>query len=210
MIYLEFDEAAKYIKEGDVLLFRGDGFISQLISRIGKGVHSHVAMASWRAEPGSSTLECVEFREFRGGRTVTLKSQVNNHPGKIDVFRVSPSYTKVSFVTGEVITQLKYDGLAATNYLRDLTGLPYGWERIWTMLKRHISVLRLFLDPVVSDEESDQTYPVCSTAVCRTIQHVYVDPVPYKPNWLVEPADLARSSLLNYMFTLGTPEVKDE
>ena len=83
MILVPYHEAKTYIKEADVLLFRGEGLISWLIKRYGSGVHSHAAMAHWDGR----NLECVEFREFKGARSVSLKSQVETHPDNIDVFR---------------------------------------------------------------------------------------------------------------------------
>ena len=85
MILVPYHEAKQSIKEADVLLYRGKGLVSWLIKRYGGGMHSHAAMAHWDGEH----LECLEFREFKGGRSVSLKSQVATHPDNIDVFRVA-------------------------------------------------------------------------------------------------------------------------
>ena len=71
MILVPYHEAKPYIEEADVLLFRGKGLSSWLIKRYGSGVHSHAGMAHWDGD----NLECEEFREFKGGRAVSLKSQ---------------------------------------------------------------------------------------------------------------------------------------
>ena len=56
--------------------------MSWLIKRYGGGAHSHAAMAHW----DDDDLQCVEFREFKGGRAVSMKSQVETHPDNIDEF----------------------------------------------------------------------------------------------------------------------------
>ena len=77
-----YDDAREQIAEGDLLLFRRRG----LISIAGRGVHSHAAKAAW----WDGDLFCVEIREWFGGRAVTLSSQVERYPGRIDVFETNP------------------------------------------------------------------------------------------------------------------------
>ena len=76
MLLVPYREAMSQIQEADVLLFRGEGLISWLIKRYGSGVHSHAAIAHW----DDDDLQCIEFREFKGGRAVSMKSQVETHP----------------------------------------------------------------------------------------------------------------------------------
>ena len=48
---------------------------------------------------------------------------------------------------------------------------------------------------------------VCSTAVTVALRKEYMDPVPYLADDRVSPADLARSPLLQYLFTIdGTTQ----
>lgn len=197
---LPYSKAKNLIEEGDILLFKGHGFISKLITQVGKGIHSHAAMASWH----NNLLECVEFREFRGGRAVSLYNEVDRLGSEvIDVFRPIPKYHKLSLIDGKVETkEFIYDGKAATNYIRQLTGLPYGYKRILILAERYMPFIRWMIPPNIDDDLETDVYPVCSTAVGKTMRAVYVDPVPYKPDCYVEPPDLARSSLLNYLFTI--------
>ena len=65
---IKYGRAKELIQEGDILLFRGSGIIGFLIKRYTAGVHSHVALA----HKDGNILECVEFREFMGGRSVSL------------------------------------------------------------------------------------------------------------------------------------------
>ena len=136
-----YHEAINYVQEADVLMFRGWGLISWLIKRYGSGVHSHAAMAHWDGD----NIECVEFREFRGGRSVSLKTQVDTHPDNIDVFRPSNliSYNqfsswpennenrsvKVEYENKQL--EYKFDAGVAKNVtdtMLKLTGLPFGWK----------------------------------------------------------------------------------
>jgi len=197
---IPYKSAKTLIKEGDILLFKGKGYFSKLITQMGGGIHSHAAMASWH----NDRLEIVEFREFKGGRTVSLENEVNIRGSDvIDVFRPIMEYKKQIFDNNEIKEKVyTYDGKKATNHMRKMTGLPYGYKRIIKLAERYIPVWRWFVKPKIDDEWETTIYPVCSTAIAKTLRAVYVDPVPYKPDCLIEPPDLARSAVLNYLFTI--------
>jgi len=205
----------KLIHEGDVLLFRGFSFSSKIIAQFTGGIHSHAAMASW----SNGMIECIEFREWKGGRTVNLANEVKlREDGCIDVFRPCPlvvnlksEYDSTELVNGshkfilDVYSEnIEYNGAAkaATNEMRKLTGLPYGWGRIWDIAKRKLLILRWFYKPRVEDEEDNGVYPVCSTAVAAAVRKHYTDLVHLRPDQNTSPSDLARSPLLNYLFTI--------
>ena len=192
MKIVPYSEALPLIQEGDVLLFRGKGMISWLIKRYGSGVHSHSAIAHW----DGVNLECVEFREFRGGRAVSLKTQIETHPNHIDVFRAASSiqYGEELFeFTEETATK-------DSNTMIELSGLPYGWRNIWKLAKHYLPFCRLAKQNIKDDDPTSVF--VCSTAVAYAYRKAYVDPVPYLADSAVTPADLARSSLFQYQFTI--------
>src|SRR5574337_490698 len=83
------NEARELIQEADVLLFRGTGWTSKLLMKAAGGQYSHVALASWcpKCDGDKDILECVEFREWIGGRTSNLSHQIEQHNGLIDVYR---------------------------------------------------------------------------------------------------------------------------
>jgi hypothetical protein len=214
--FVKLDDALDLIDEGDVLLFKGKGCVSSVIQRAGEGGYSHVGLATWhngrRDATGSSLLEITEFREGKGGRTVNLVTAyyddiVNEN---IDIYRTIPEVTRLKFnPRTKQVTQdlIKFNAKGATNYLRSLTGLPYGWSRIWWMFQHKAFGIRLFYDLAnVSNDEiiSDpkKIYPVCSTAVAASYSSVGYDLMPNKSDEWMEPSDLSRSSLLNYLFTL--------
>ena len=189
---IPYTEAKKLIQEGDVLLFRGCGVLSWLIKRYGSGVHSHVGIAHWDGDH----LQCVEFREFKGGRSVSLRSQVNDTPSGIDVFRAA---TKLQYENIEYnLTDTVRSKISSILIL--LTGLPYGWQNIWKLVKHYTPFLRLEAQNI-KDDDPTKVF-VCSTAVAYAYRMAYVDPVPYLADSAVAPADLARAALFQYQFTL--------
>ena len=192
MNIIPYSEALPLIQEADILLFRGKGIISWLIQRYGSGVHSHVGIAHW----DNGNLQCVEFREFKGGRSVSLKTQVDNSPFGIDVFRAAKriDYENDSHVLDD-ITKSKI----ATIMLK-LTGLPYGWKNIWKLVKHYLPFCRL-APQNIKDNNATKIF-VCSTAAAYAYRISYIDPVPYLADASVTPSDLARSALFEYQFTL--------
>lgn len=198
---IKYDQAKELIKEGDILLFRGSGTIGFLIKRYTGGVHSHVALA----HKDGDVLECVEFREFMGGRSVSLKSQVDSSPLNIDVFRPvkSISYEEMDAEGNTKLIEKNYTeetALAMTEDIIRWTGQPYGWSNIWKMFLRFIPGARLFQQNINDDDVAKAK--VCSTAVTVALRRNFMDPVPYLADDRVSPADLARSPILQYLFTI--------
>ena len=198
---IKYDQAKELIKEGDILLFRGSGAIGFLIKRYTGGVHSHVALA----HKDGDVLECVEFREFMGGRSVSLKSQVDSSPLNIDVFRPvkSISYEEMDAEGNTKLIEKNYTEETASAMTEDIirwTGQPYGWSNIWKMFLRFIPGARLFQQNINDDEVAKAK--VCSTAVTVALRRNFMDPVPYLADDRVSPADLARSPILQYLFTI--------
>ena len=72
--------------------------------------------------------------------------------------------------------------------------------KIWKMFLRFIPGARLFKQNVNDDEVAKAK--VCSTAVTVALRRNYMDPVPYLADDRVSPADLARSPLIHYLFTI--------
>jgi hypothetical protein len=202
MNIVAYSKAKEVIKEGDILLFRGSGIIGFFIKRYTGGVHSHVGVV----HKDGDILECVEFREFKGGRVVSLKGQVDAHPLKIDVFRpVSTISYDIMDTEGNIETlEKKYTKDVAKSMTEDIirwTGQSYGWKNIWKMFSRFVPIVRLFKQNIDDDEVAHAK--VCSTAVTISLRRNYMDPVPYLADERVSPADLARSPLIQYLFTIG-------
>jgi hypothetical protein len=181
---IPYDKARAQIAEGDLLLFRRRG----LISIAGRGVHSHAAKAAW----WDGDLFCVEIREWFGGRAVTLSSQVERYPGRIDVFETNPDDRWTD-----------YDRAGASRFMRRLAGCDYGWRNLASAAILHLPWLRLVARTNVNDRDLTCRPPFCSQAVAMAERiGGGVDPVYQLADRLTEPADLARSPFYRYWFTL--------
>lgn len=206
--FLKFEEAKHLLQEGDVLLFRGNGIISNLIKIAGEGNYSHVAIAS-NIENGD--WEAVEFREWFGGRTINLENYVLYSINKktfIDVYRSIDFYSCLRFdpEKKEIISnRWKFNGKLVTKCMRKLTGLPYSYKRIWIILKIKLFKIHLLrnLERITNDLPTDEIiYPVCSTVVahCFAINNCVL--LKNKSDQWMEPSDISKSPRLNYLFTL--------
>ena len=102
-----FAEAQQKIRDGDLLLFRRRG----AISIAGRGEHSHAAKAAWWEDD----LFCLEVIQWYGGRAVTLASQAERYPGRIDVYQTNPRNRWHD-----------YDRSGAVRFMRRLCGCNYG------------------------------------------------------------------------------------
>ena len=205
-----YGEARRQIRDADLLLFRrrapsevefrvgaGDrfrlgrlmgGLASALITVAGRGRHSHAAKAAWWNED----LFCVEIRGLSGGRAVTLSSQVQRMPGRIDVYETNPDDRWPD-----------YDRAAASRAMRRLCGCDYGYGGLASATMLHLPLVRWFVRPEVDDRAVDRRPPFCSQA-CAMADRLGggVDPVRHLADRLTEPADLARSPFYRYRFTL--------
>ena len=90
---------------------------------------------------------------------------------------------------------------SVTDVMIKLTGLPYGWKNIWKLARHYIPFARLAKQNIKDDDPMNVF--VCSTAVAYAFRKAYVDPVPYLADSAVMPADLARSALFKYQFTIS-------
>lgn len=205
--FVDYDEAIKQIQTGDVLLFKAPPFpsIGWWITQYTGGKHSHVGLAHKYGEH----VYCVEQREFKGGRAVNLATQVDQNPSRIDVYR--PKQEVVSHEceekNGEIFVKtVKYSftpeiGDAIIDTAMELTGTEYGWRNIWEIFKGYMPVGRLIYSRKNGDDEISKAY-VCSTLVTYAYRINFLDPCPNLRDAKTKPADLAQSSLFDYLFTI--------
>lgn len=176
-------EALAEVGDGDLLLYRRLG----LVARIGRGVHSHAAMAAW----WHGELFVLEVTPWYGGRAVTLRSQLKRYPGRIDLFVANPDGAFGHF-----------DRRGAVRAMQQLMGLPYGWRRLVGLVLRRLPLGRLILPAQVVDPPELAGGAICSQAVAwATRTGGGVDPVPHLADHATEPADLARSLFYRYRLT---------
>ena len=151
-------------------------------------------------------MQCLEFREFKGGRATSLKRQVETHPDNIDIFRPAYCMNYNTFSEtqerGKQVNNLTSDkAKEITDVMINLTGLPYGWKNIWKLAKHYLPFARLAKQNIKDDDPMNVF--VCSTAVAYAFRQAFIDPVPYLADSAVMPADLARSALFKYQFTIS-------
>lgn len=144
----------------------------------------------------------VEFLEGTGWRMLTLNAKLieSGFPGKrkvkIDVFRPLDQIAyDTTFKSWDADTIDKF-----RDKMLSWAGMKYGWASIFKIAMRRLMFFR-FLPANVKDDDQAKIY-VCSTAVAVALRHAYYDPVPYLPDDMVAPTDLARSALLRYQFTI--------
>jgi hypothetical protein len=181
---VRYPDVRSQIADGDLLLFRR----RSAVSIVGRGLHTHAAKAAWWDED----LFCLEIRQVVGGRAVTLSSQVERYPGRIDVYEVNPDGRWP-----------EYDRREAVRFMRRLAGCDYGYRGLIATALLHLPVIRWFVRADVDDRAFDRRPPFCSQA-CAMADRLGggVDPAPHLADRFTEPADLARSPFYRYRFTL--------
>jgi len=204
--YVSYEQAERIISEGDILLFRHTGPLSTLVSSVTDSPYSHVGLVSW----SDSVLECVEFREWVGSRAINLQNYVKNYPGELDIF-TPHRYSIITHFDCSTRTRTEervfFKGKKITNEFRCLTGIPYGWKRIWQIFSRKTYRIFFPYKNEFSDELADKIiYPICSSAVAYCYNKHYVDLVRCKMDELVTPGEIAKSSTLNYIATISKNE----
>lgn len=181
-IHVPLSMARRFLLDADLLNFRGDSLVAWLIRRGGRSEYSHSAKVVW----WDDDPYCCESRELKGCRAVLLETQVDAHPGQIDVFRANAQGNG------------KYDRFAAGKYMRRLAGQPYGYRQVIAATLSH-----LVTRPNMRDDVESSTPPFCSQAVAMADRvGGGVDSVPQLADGWTEPGDLVRSSFYRYLFTL--------
>ena len=183
-----YSEVRSQIRDGDLLLFRGRGFVSRVIGVAGRSSYTHAGMACWWHDE----LFLLEVQRT-GGRAVLLSRQVEKYPGQWNVFWTEPK--EGPFV---------YDRAGSTRFMRRLCGCDYGFAGLATAALLHLPFVRCFVRPDTDDQARDRRPPFCSQA-CAMAYRIGggVDPVPELADRLTEPADLSRSPFFRHRFTLG-------
>ncbi len=125
-----FETVRHRIEDGDQLLFRNP--FSPIAFAIGSP-YAHAAMAAYRSGENHDTLCCVESRQFKGGRVVTLHSQVQRYPGRIDVWRPKCPRHIRSLAAQYAFDQAGHEynllgiGGCGLNWLPDRLGIKPDW-----------------------------------------------------------------------------------
>lgn len=205
-----YDAVRDEIQTGDVLLYRGKSLISRAIRMIGRTPYSHAGMAGWINGTEHARLFAYEMHMFAGGTATHLRAHAKLWPRQIDVYHVSDMHVEFKFLNASRTLQgypQSYDRRAAMAQMADFCepGV-YGWSHLWWIALLNLPVVRWFAKRSTGDQLHDGEHPpFCSEAVAFAIKQSFTDVVPNTPDHFTHPADLARSPLLHYKFTLDSP-----
>lgn len=192
VVTVPYAEARRSIRTGDLLLKRRRGWIGMdaMIAQAGRSPWCHAAMASWWGQ----TLMLLEMVQFVGGRAVTLSSQVRAAPGRWDWFSCAMDGGCGRGVPG-------FDRYEAAQNMLRMTGTPYGWRSLLRVALARAPITRWLMPPRTNDLANGAP-KFCSDAISWACREAGCDPVPHLADGYTEPADLARSTLFTYRFTL--------
>ena len=158
------------IRDGDLLLFRGHGLVSRVISRVTDSPYTHVGIAAW----WRTRLFLLEFREGKGGRAVWLSREIAGH----EVWWARPLVA----CSREQLHQVVAEALADLGRGYDYRGILRHW--LWR---------RLGLSYVI-DAPADVSPYYCSSWVASVFANgLGIDLVPLVLDRLTAPGDIARS-----------------
>lgn len=203
-IKVSYHKAESLIKEADILLYRRPNFpkLGFFVALYGGTIYSHVGLAHWCHKQ----LNCIEFKEFIGSRNISIKSQIDAGY-EIDIYRANSSIdiykVQCNPITNLDVINRKFTPFIArliTNYAEKLVGQPYGWTNIWKIARTFIPGIRIFINKDTFDKKN--RIWVCSTLVTDAYKKFYVDLCPLISDEYSQPSDIARSSVLNYLFTV--------
>lgn len=182
MIPVVYSDIRHDIPQAALLQYRaGRKLSNRLIARVSGTPYAHSAMAAW----WGNVLMCLETLQFRGGRAVTLSSQVQGWPGQWDVYKVREPF----------------DAEAAVQSMLRITGTPYGWWNLLRVGARYLPLVRLCLPPL-TDDRLNGSFPVCSQATSRACRVGGRDPRPNHADVVTEPGHMTDSAFSVYQYTL--------
>ena len=188
---LDYATARSLIRDGDILFFKGRGFVSSAIMAQTGGHFSHVEIAQWNLG------QLMTMGATSHGTIYRRLSSIVGEYCAIAVARVpfGPS-------EGWPAAQVKRETLRVT--LRQALahlGRPYDFADIAKIWWRD----RLGLGHARGDRKSDQDKFICSEFVAAAFVAAGIDLVPQKPDRLTTPEDVLRSRDLEIMFSFAPP-----
>lgn len=161
--------------------------IDRLIAAPRRSLYCHASMCVLRGDDRLLNWEA-------GGNDESLADLVKRYPQRIDAYEPN---------TEDRWPHWRAD--KTERAMREIMRTGYGWRSIWLSSLCRIPGVRMFLPARMDDCEDLPGPPVCSSALAKAYRAGGVDVVPGCPDWLVEPADLARSLFFSYVGTLELP-----
>jgi hypothetical protein len=168
---------------GDILLYRGAGFVSHLIEDLTRGAYSHCGMAAW----WKSDLTIPRLMVFEAVWPVVAvrpaSLSVDDYDGLVDWWSLQREYR---------------DGLALERVFETALakiGRPFTVGGLFRyFLWRMIGAKR------IADRKSNEYF--CSQYVSECFRAGNLDPVRSKPDTFTSPVELAKSGIWEYRATI--------
>ena len=184
----------RLIENADCLLWRPTSLEGIGIKRLVRADYVHVGLLCWQRFNGDEIVWVLEQIKPQG-RAILLEPYIlENKPTKADVYGANPGNRWPEF-----------DRFGTVRWaIHNIPGKRYGFASLRLAMLSHLPFTRLFFRPNTDDKQNGgNKYLVCSAAVARSYRiGGSVDPIKnLSDNWS-EPQDLARSSFLEYKFTL--------
>jgi len=166
------------IEDGDVILFRGNAELSQVISGISQSAYSHAGLVlTWY---GRRMLLSAEIPNVRA---IPLGLVISKYNGRIDWYKLVPE--------ARAKLDLQKLALEALVYL----GVEYGTEKLFHLASHFI------LGTEANDDDGNPSTMVCSQYVARCFRLAGMDLSP-KSDLATVPGEIAVSPYLCYQATL--------
>lgn len=176
---MKYAAARTEIENGDVLAFRGRGFVSRMISLFSGGSTTHVGMAVW----WHNRLMLLESREFRGIRIVALSREVERN----EVWWYRPS---------DEATLLSLHRLRKMAWAVENAGTGYNYLGILRYTYRVVPKWLRWLLPKTQTDRLSMGNRFCSEFVSAVYRRAGLDLRPDLPDASTSPAELVKTTLL--------------
>lgn len=167
----------RYIKDGDVLLYKGHGFVSWLIKKITGSEYSHAGFAvKWH-----NRLMVLEARNRPGIRVIPLSTSIDEYKGDVEWYTVKAHLTA-------------RQRLRLVQYAEEEIGKKYTTVLVAGNLFR-----KAFFGMTgegTPDELEPSTRTFCSYYIAQTFNRLGMDLIKGKHDRYTTPGDIAHSSQL--------------
>lgn len=166
------------IDDGDVILFRGNAELSQVISNISQSAYSHAGLVlTWY---GRRMLLSAELPRVQA---IPLSLKVATYNGRIDWYKLTPEAREkldIQRLAVEALTNL---------------GVDYGTSKLFDLASHFI------LGTDANDDDANPSTLVCSQYVSRCFRLAGMD-LSLKSDLATVPGEIAVSPYLCYQATL--------
>jgi len=198
IVFKSVDECRPYMRSGDVLLTRGEGFISGIIRAYTGHEETHAALldtgAKWQRFDDPMPVKVHEVREWVGAQSIDIAEAVAKAPGRIDFYRLDPHNR-----WGD---QLERNAVVRKARSWTSRKMPYGYLTVILAFFLHLPFVRFLTRRDTRDFREWAIFPDCSAFVSGCLQYGGLDPVPNLSHRSVEPGHLGNSLALEYESTL--------